>query len=442
MEEKSKAPTLHNEQAQEETTKVDFMSRHELQNLQEKKLKAMLPYINEVPFYRKKFEAHNFDIKKFRHLSDLTKLPFTTKEELRQSAPMDRAFLKDSTGIAFFFSSSGTTGMRTLYPLSRKDIVVFEEVASRIMRRVGIKPGDIALVLSPFGMSAMGYYMTSQYLTVGAGVVPLGITSFEDIAKALKTFPVTAMATLPIVVSRLSEFLTYKYKGISFLKHMRQFHLGGDYLSDARRQRIEEYWKADCLNFYGLSEIFGPIAGECPEKDGLHLAADYILTEVIDPETKEPVSDGEVGVAVYTTLWDKGAPLLRFWSDDCVALTYERCRCGRTSPRIYYKGRLTNSPIIKGKRIFIKDIEETLLSFPELGNEWRIKISGTSDQSKAIVYIERRPWKRISAEVLNKLKHEHGEQMRIPIEVEAVPFGTFPRKDLKPARITDVRVLK
>jgi phenylacetate-CoA ligase len=288
-------------------------------------------------------------------------------------------------------------------------------------------------------MSAMGYYMTAQYLAAGAGVVPLGITSFANIAKAFETFPVTMVATLPIVASRLSEFLAYKSKEITFQKQLRQFHFGGDYLSNARRSRIEEYWKVDCFDFYGLSEIFGPIAGECPKKDGLHLAADYILTEVIDPETKRPVSNGEIGVAVYTTLWDKGAPLLRFWSDDYVIPTHERCRCGRTSPRIYYKGRPSNMLTIKGKRIFIKDIEETLLFHPEVGNEWGMKISGTLEQPEAILYIERRPQKRISAGVLRKVRHELSEQIGIPIEVEDVPFATFPRKNLKPARINDFR---
>jgi len=420
---------------------VDFLSPSELQNLQETKLKALLPYIGEVPFYKKKFEATDVDVKKISHFTDLTKLPFTTKEELRLSAPMDRTLLKDSAGIAFFFSSSGTSGMRTLYPWSRKDIAVFDEVASRIMRRVDVKPGDIALVLAPFGIPAMGYYMVAQYLSAGAGVVPLGVASFVEIAKAFNAFPITMIATLPIVASRLSEFLAHKSKEIAFQKQLRQFHFGGDYLSNARRRRIEEHWKAECFDFYGLSEIFGPIAGECPEKDGLHLAADYVLTEVIDPDTQTPVNDGEVGVAVYTTLWNKGAPLLRFWSDDYVILTRERCRCGRTTPRIYYKGRPSNMLSIKGKRAFIKDIEETLLSHSEVGNEWGMKISGVLEQPEIAIYVERRPRTRIPVGVLRKIKGKLTAQLGIPVGVEDVPFATFPRKNLKPARISDIREL-
>lgn len=418
---------------------VDFLSASELHYVQQTKWKAVLPHINEVPFYRKKFEAASVDIKEVRDLSDFTKLPFTTKEELRLSTPMDRTPLRDSVGIAFFFSSSGTTGVRTSCPWSNIDIAVFNEVASRITRRVGVKSGDIALVLAPSGMSAMGYYMTSQYLAAGAGVVPLGVTTFTEITKAFRAFPITMMAAIPVVVSHLSEAVAHKPKETAFQNRLRQFHLGGDYLSNARRLRIEEYWKSDCFNFYGLSEIFGPIAGECSEKDGLHLAADYVLTEVIDPDTKAPVNDGQVGVAVYTTLWDKGAPLLRFWSDDYVVISHERCRCGRTSPRIFYKGRPSTMQTLQGKRIFAVDIEETLLAHPEFGNEWGMKISGTSKQLEIKAYIERKPQIQIDTELLKKIKHEFINQIGIPIDVEDVPFGTFPRRNLKTSRFYDVR---
>ena len=411
----------------------DYMSKEELLGLQNKKLREIIPYIAKVLFYKKKLSEEGISVEDIKEISDLQKLPFTTKEELRLSKPMERTSL-NYDGIAFFFSSSGTTGYPTIYPWSTQDDLVLKDVSARCMKRIGVGPGDISLVLVPFGMPIMWYCMINQYCASGAGVVPLGTASPDEILKAISAFPITSITTLPILGARLFEFM--KMKKTSIMKdRLRHFHFGGDYLSNARRRRIENYWGAECYDFYGLSEIFGPIAGECKEKKGLHFAADYVLVEVINPITKEPVSEGEVGVAVYTTLWKKAAPLLRYWSDDYISIIWEKCKCGRTSPRIIFKGRPINSATVNGRKIFAKDIEEILLSFPEASDEWAMRIEESRGKTIAKVYLE----KTTSKVPMKKMQQELTNWLKIPVEIEIVPFGSFPRSDVKPKRIVNVQ---
>jgi phenylacetate-CoA ligase len=414
-------------------TSHDYMSKQEIFDLQDRKFTEVISYITHVPFYRKKLQKEGINIKDIHGLLDLTKLPFTTKEELRVTGPMERTS-HNFDGIAFFFSSSGTTGSSTVYPWSIKDDLVLKEVAARCMKRVGVGPGDISLVLAPFGMPIMWYCMINQYLAADAGVVPLGIASPDSIVKTMSTFPITTITTVPVVGTRLFEFM--KRNKIPLVKNrLRHFHFGGDYLSNARRHRVENYWGVDCYDFYGLSEIFGPIAGECKEKNGLHLAVDHVFIEVINPYTKEEVREGEIGVAVYTTLWEKAAPILRYWSDDYVSITWERCKCGRTSPRIMYEGRPIDGVTMNKRWIFAKNIEEILLSFSECSDEWGIKIDGTMDKPIAKLYLENSHY-RIPVE---KIKESLADMLQIPIKIEIVPIGFFSRNDVKPRRIVDMR---
>jgi len=412
---------------------IDYMSKEEILDLQNKKLSEIIPYITDIPFYKKKLTDKNINLNDIKEISDLQKLPFTTKEELRLSKPMERTSLSYD-GVAFFFSSSGTTGQPSAYPWSNQDDLVLKEVSSRCMKRVGVGPGDISLVLAPFGMPIMWYCMITQYLATGAGVVPLGIASSSKIVKTMVSFPITSITTLPIVATRLFEFVSKNHITIN-TKRLRNFHCGGDYLSNARRRRIENYWNVDCYDFYGLSEIFGPIAGECEAKDGLHFAADYVIVEVIDPFTKKPVPEGEVGVAVYTTLWKKGAPLLRYWSDDYISITWKRCKCGRISPRIIFKGRSIDSVTINHKKVFAKDVEEVLFSFPEVSDEWGVKIEGAAKQSITTVYIEKTSFDIPKEKIENKLSKLLG----IPLRLEVIPSGSFSRENVKPRRIKDER---
>lgn len=409
------------------------MTRQEQIELQNNKIRHIIPYIMKVPFYERKFSKEKIDINNAKDIFEIQKVPFTTKEELRITGPMERTSLQYKN-IIYFFSSTGTTGQPTIYPWSKKDDLVLNEVSGRFMKNIGIGAGDISLIVAPFGMPIMWYCMINQYLTVNAGVVPLGITPSDQLIKALNYFPVTSITTIPTTGTLLYDFIRKKNISVN-TERLKHFHCGGDYLSNARRKRIEKYWSVDCYNFYGLSEIFGPIAGECEKKNGLHFATDYVLIEVINPITKQPVSEGETGIAVFTTLWEKAAPLIRYWSDDYVIIKWEKCECGLTYPRIDFKGRVIDSIKINKNLIFAKDIEEVLLSIEGVSNEWKMIVGGRSENPIVKIYLEEHS-SDISKEIVkNRLSNLIGKNLDLEII-----FKTYsPNKEIKPLRIIDRR---
>jgi phenylacetate-CoA ligase len=372
------------------------------------------------------------DLKSFKNWSSI---PFTTKEELRETHPLERSHC-DLRACEYFFSSSGTYGEPTFYLWTKEDTTILQECGARAMKRVGIQEDDLVLVIARMGTSIMWYCMIQQYKSVGAGLVPLGARHPLEIIETLFRFPISVVISLPVIGTRLFEFLVSLQRTWPENSKFRHFHCGGDFLSESRRQRIEKLWNIKCYNFFGISEIFGPIAGECPQKDGLHFIDDYILIEVLDPETKEPVADGEVGVAVYTTLWEKGSPLLRYWSNDLVSINHSPCPCGDLSPRIKFIGRSTDMALINERRIYVSQLEDAVLSIPEVGNEYVLQLLGEKGRETANLIVETIPGAQIP---INELSDRVSELLRCPVEIEVKPPAFLSRDDSKPKRIFDMR---
>jgi len=405
----------------------DNLNAIEREEISRKKLKDIIPFFLNNNFYKEKLNGFDFDNFK---LKDFEKIPFTTKNELKNSSAFQRSTVARKD-IAYFFSSSGTTGHPTVYVWTKKDNEILNIVAKRAMDRVGVKDEDLALILAPFGMPIMWYCMMSQYATLNAGVIPLGIANPNYILDTIKEFSPTIVTTIPNSILSLHEYKEQRYMS-EITQAIKQFHVGGDFLSDARRKRIESKWNADCFDFYGISEIMGPIAGECKNKNGMHFASDYIYIEVLNPISKEKVENGETGIAVYTTLWEKGAPLLRYWSDDYVSLINDTCSCGCTFPKIHYKGRTSDSFLFNGHRFFAKEIEDELFKFDYVGNEWQLEIKSENTKSRIQLTLET---KNDNANYLNILKNNLSEFFNDKIEIKCVPIGNFPRTNIKPQRI-------
>ncbi len=282
-------------------------------------------------FYRKKLADA-----RFKNYEDFSRIPFSRKEEVRESSVYDRT-ATPTENIFGIYSSSGTTGEKKYYVYNRHDKKIQEECARIFMNMAGIDEKDLGGILSPIGTSVMGHCMTWQFSAVGAGVVHCPEPSPENIVKTLDKFPVTAIATLPQVAASVIENPEHaKAAGNSTVKSLL---LGGDHLSETVRKQLENTWEADVYNLFGMSEIFGPIAGECAMKNGLHFPTRYLAIEILDPKTRKSVTLGETGVAVYTTLWDKGFPLLRYWSDDLISIDDTPCPCGSPMPRLFFRGR-------------------------------------------------------------------------------------------------------
>jgi len=393
-------------------------------------LKKIMPYFLDNDFYKNKligFNCSNFNLKDFENI------PFTTKNELRKTLPLQRSTV-DRKDIAYFFSSSGTTGHPTAYVWTKNDDKILNIVSKRAMNRVGVNEEDIALIIAPFGMPIMWYCMLKQYASLNAGVISLGITNPNYILDTIHEFEPSIVTTVPNSILSLYEFKENVYKN-KFDHSIKQFHVGGDFLSHSRRSRIEEKWNAECFDFYGLSEIMGPIAGECLNKNGLHFSSDYIYIEIIDPITKKKVKNGETGIAVYTTLWEKGAPLLRYWSDDFVSLDLIVCSCGCNYPKIHYKGRVQDSILLNEKRIFAKELEDVILMSGDIGNEWQLEVSKYTNKPKGILTVEANASSNFIAEQISRIVSDFAH---LKIEVNVVPLGHFLRSQVKPKRIVQI----
>jgi phenylacetate-CoA ligase len=410
---------------------VDWFSPAVLYDLQNARFQQVIPHIFATPFYRSKLEHSGIKPNDIRSLDDIRNLPFTTKVELRQTTPMARSPFSLSQ-VEYFFTSSGTTGAPTGYCWTTNDTTVLREAGARAMHRINVQPDDVALILSPMNMSIMWYCMIQQYNAVGAGVIPLGVQSPEDILAILAQYPVTIIITLPVIATRLFDFLSQQSRYQRDDMALRYIHCGGDFLSESRRRRIEEMWQVKCYNFFGMSEIFGPLAGESSLQRGMHFLADYVYIEVLNPVTYEPVQSGEVGVAVYTTLWEKGSPLLRYWSDDYVTLDLNADSNGCSVPRIYYLGRPASMIQFPHRWLFSSQLEEQVLQFP-VGNEYYLVVLSNT---YARLVVEQIPEIDIPVEAV---RQNLATFLDMSIELECFPPGTLARDIPKPQRIIDQR---
>ena len=313
------------------------------------------------------------------------------KRQLRDST-IEQRTTTDSKDIYGVFSSSGTTGEKTFYIYNKKDKQVHEEFVRTFYTELGITENDLGGVMAPVDTGVMAHTMMWQFTTMGAGYVNCPIPSPENIIDTITKVPVTVIATRPSIASSViyNPYIT----DIARKSHVDKLLMGGGFLSSERRKLLEKAWNAECYNMFGMSEMFGPMAGECKKKNGQHYLSDYLMIEIVDPKTGNPVNVGEIGVAVYTTLWDKGFPLLRYWTDDLMKLDFSQCECGSSNPRLFFKGRLNDCFIIDGEYVFPENIENILFKYGHYGeylveqskNSYTVKVeSGDSVIKEAML---------------------------------------------------------
>lgn len=286
---------------------------------------------------------------------NFTRIPFMKKEDIRNTGIFERTTTRkeDIFGV---FSSSGSTGEKTYYVFSQEDKRVQEQCAQTFLQGIGIDSTDIGGILSPIGTGIMAQTMMWQFSAVGAAYVNCSEPSPENIVTLLDKVPVTVVATRPEVMSITNP----EYSDRLYDSTVKTLLPGGGFVTEGRRRMLEKIWNAKCYNFYGMSEVFGPVAAECTEKNGQHYPDDYLMIEVVDPDTGLPVEEGQPGIAVYTTLWFKGFPLLRYWTDDFIKIDRRKCRCGCKWPRFYYLGRRSDCFRIGDIFYFPKEFEERL----------------------------------------------------------------------------------
>lgn len=311
-------------------------------------------------FYQKKIS----DIRQLDNYDSFQTIPFTYKREIRETTAMERTTTK-AKDIYGIFSSSGTTGEKTYYIYNRNDKKVHEEFVKTFYTELGIQEEDIGGVMAPVDTGVMAHTMMWQFTTMGAGYVNCPIPSPENMVDTITKIPVTVIATRPSIASGVAYHP--RTQRMARESRVSKLLMGGGFLSAERRKLLEKSWGAECYNMFGMSEMFGPMAGECRNKNGMHYLDHYLMIEIVDPETGRPADEGKPGVAVYTTLWDKGFPLLRYWTDDFMVIAEEKCGCGSLYPRLFYLGRLNDCHIINGEYIFPENVENILFKYGYIG---------------------------------------------------------------------------
>lgn len=428
--------------------KLETQSRTEWDALKLRLLQEHLrhAYANS-PYYKASFDAAGVHPDQVKSLDDIRRFPFIEKKVLRdrQNAvpPFGDLVAVPERDIVYISASSGSTGVPTASPFTAQDFEDWMDYEARQFWSSGLRPEDRychSLNFSLFvgGPCVLGAQKLGA-LSIHAGTVPS-----ERLLAIAKQFQATAIWTTPSYAWYLGE--TALKEGIDPKKDLaikRIFVAGepGGSIPETR-QRIEALWGASVYDYYGLSDIFGSCAGMCEEKHGLHWAEDHILVEVLDPDTQEPVAEGERGELVLTTLKKSARPMIRFRTGDIVSFTSEACACGRTSQRMLgTHGRLDDMLIIKGVNIFPSDVEAIARKDHDLTGEYKLIVERENHLDRLTVEVERVTADasrdaELAARFAGHLKSITG----VAAAVRILPPDTLPRATHKAKRVEDRRV--
>ena len=426
---------------------VETMSRQELEALQMERLKKTLQLCMNAEFYRKRFAELGITPDDIQTLDDVRKLPFTTKEDLRNNYPFGLACvpLKECTRL---HSSSGTTGNPTVVLHTQKDLDEWANAVARCLWMVGSRPEDVFQNSAGYGMFTAGLGFQYGAERVGMLTVPAAAGNTTRQIKFIKDFGTTVLHAIPSYASRIYEVM--KEEGVNPRRDtkLRVLCIGAEPHSEEQRKRIEDNLGVKAYNSYGISEMMGPgVAFECQEQNGLHIWEDYFIVEIIDPVTLEPVADGELGELVITTINREAMPLLRYRTRDLTRFLPGECPCGRHHRRLArLQGRSDDMIILKGVNIFPIQIEKILLKFKELSTDYLITLETKENGDTMTIDVELnqlftddyRQLQTLEKTITRLLKDE----ILITPKVRFVAKGSLGASDEKKAvRVKDLRKL-
>ncbi len=422
---------------------VECLPEKDLKKLQLERLKKVVSYVYErVPHYRKKFEEAGVKPEDIKNLEDVRKLPFTTKEDLFVDYPYGLLAVPKEE-IVRVHTSSGTTGKPKAIFFTKKDIELGAELIARCLVMTGTTKGDVLQNSMTYGLFTGAFVMHYGAEKVGVFVVPAGPGNTERQIELMRLFGTTCVHMTPSYALYVASIILEK--GIREGLKLKRAYLGAEPYSEETRRKIEEMLDIDVYNCYGLSEMGGPGVGfECPAKEGLHIWEDAYLVEIINPQTGEPVKEGEVGELVITSLCREAMPLIRYRTRDLTRVIPEPCTCGRSHVRISrILGRADDMFIVKGVNIFPQQIEAVLMGIKGVAQNYQIILEGYND---FLVRVEiEREFFDGRIERLLQLKEEIIEKLRAEIQVkpkvELVEPGTLPVSEGKAKRVIDKRKL-
>lgn len=424
----------------------ECMSRDEMSNMQGARLRKQVTNVyHNVEFYRKKMQAVGLEPGDIKEISDIKKLPYTTKDDLRDNYPFG-LFSAPQSEIVRIHASSGTTGKPTVVGYTRKDIEVWQECVARCLAMAGVTKKDTIQVAYGYGLFTGGLGLHYGAENLGATVVPMSTGNTKKLIEMMTDFSVTAIACTPSYLLHISET-------IDDMKVRNQIKLkaaicGAEPWTENMRLQIEQKLGIRAFDIYGLSEIMGPgTAIDCQQHDGLHVFEDHFFPEIVNPETLEEMEEGDTGELVLTTLTKEGIPMIRYRTKDLTSINYNKCECGRTLARISrFKGRSDDMLIIRGVNVFPSQIEAALLDISETTPHYMMIVDRVDnlDILEVMVEVEERFFsdeirelERLTKKIANSIRATIG----IAAKVKLVEPKTLERSMGKAKRVIDKRQL-
>jgi phenylacetate-CoA ligase len=364
------------------------LTPEELRSLQLKRLQKMLKHCEGNPFYKKRMDEAAVNFESIKDLDDLSKLPFTTKDELRDNYPFG-LFCTPLADVIRVHSSSGTTGNPTVVGYTKNDIQIWSETLCRVMYDVGVRKSDIVQISHGFGLFTGGFGFLYAAEEIGALVIPVSAGVTERQIKIMQDYGSTILCGTPSYALYISEVA--EEMGIDFADlKLRLGFLGAEPWSESMRAEVEKRLHIKALNSYGLSEVIGPgVSCECLEQNGLHINEDHFIAEVIDPETGKVLPAGSSGELVFTSITKEAFPVIRYRTKDISFLIKDDCPCGKKFIKMARPmGRTDDMLIIRGANLFPSQIEEVLMKIMDLEPHYLIVVDRKNFMDTIEVWVE------------------------------------------------------
>jgi phenylacetate-CoA ligase len=426
---------------------IECMDRQELRRIQGERLRETVErvYFN-VPYYRNKMQESGLGPESIHTTDDLHRLPFTTKQDLRDNYPFG-LFAVPMSEIVRVHASSGTTGKPTVVGYTRNDIATWSEVMARTLTCAGANRHDFIHVAYGYGLFTGGLGLHYGGEKIGASVIPVSGGNTIRQLQLLVDFGSTVLACTPSYALFLAEAIEDARIKRDDLK-LRVGVFGAEPWTENMRREIEEKLRIKAIDIYGLSEVIGPgVASECLVQDGLHISEDQFYPEIIDPVTLEVLPEGKTGELVFTTITKEGLPLIRYRTRDLTTLRYEKCRCGRTLVRMEKcLGRSDDMLIIRGVNLFPSQVESVLLEMSEIKPHYLLIVDRVNnlDTLELQVEVDEEFFQdKISQlqTLRQKIQTNLESSLGLGIRVNLVEPKTLERSEGKSKRVIDKRKL-
>jgi phenylacetate-CoA ligase len=425
---------------------AECIEREELEQLQIERLEATLARVfRSVPFYRKRFDEVGFDPDELRSADDLRRLPFTTKADLRQAYPYG-LFAVPLRDVVRLHASGGTGSAAIVMGYTRNDLKTWANLMARLLVASGLTKDDVVQITFDYGLFTGAFGVHGGAERLGALVIPMSSGNTKRQIKIMQDYKATALVSTPSYALHLVDALMEAGVNPSALS-LRRALLGGEPWSEAMRKRIEEDLHVTATDNYSLSEVMGPgIAGECLERNGLHVNEDHFLVEIVDPNGLEPVPAGETGELVVTTLTKEAFPLVRYRTRDLTSLVTEPCPCGRTSVRLRRIGARTDDMlIVKSVNVFPSQVEAVLREVLRGEPHFQISVERRRalDEATVLVAVSQATFfdeMKRQSELRDLLRRRLASELGVSFEVKLVERHTL-EASAEGRRVVDLRKL-